>query len=240
MQLTRVLQCLGNFIVIWLWRALDEERINHKLFGFFAFSFPDQRKNPALYLKWCNVLGIEKQAEKLQKPLVCQNHFNPKDIRADSLKPGSIPRRTQQNHKTSFGIERRKKTVKVVEVKAGHFVEIRPLPMEIKGHPVEPKAFPVGLKALSVATKAFPVEIKTEPYDIITIGALKFSDQQIISISKDEPIDSEAQAPQHSDNDHRCDGDDEDVEFLKSLLKDIKRMDKLQKRIFQAEMRQLR
>ncbi|CRL07780.1 CLUMA_CG020734, isoform A [Clunio marinus] len=59
------------------------------------YSFPDSRKNPALYVKWCNILNIDAKEEKIKKPLVCRKHFHPYSIVKDTgeLKPRSLPRK---------------------------------------------------------------------------------------------------------------------------------------------------
>lgn len=63
-------------------RALASSGYCLKSFLLIAFfcSFPDQRKNPVVYFKWCDVLNIEPKQEKLTKPLVCQIHFSSKDL----------------------------------------------------------------------------------------------------------------------------------------------------------------
>lgn len=46
----------------------------------FVISFPDARRNPVVYVKWCEALSIDPKQGKLKKLLVCQKHFAPKDI----------------------------------------------------------------------------------------------------------------------------------------------------------------
>lgn len=77
-----------SFCLIELWQALEILKVT---FNYFFFcSFPEQRKNPVVYFKWCDVLNTEPKQEKLTKPLVCQNHFSRKDLDSTGLLKGTF------------------------------------------------------------------------------------------------------------------------------------------------------
>lgn len=83
---------------------------------------------------------------------------------------------------------------------------------------------------VSQVVRIFPMEIKTEPIDEVTLEEPRFEDGGLI-IPKEETFDDVTIniEQQHYD-------DQEDVEFLDSLLLDMQRMTSKQRKMFKQEM----
>lgn len=101
-----------------LWIALDNSYLIYvHIFKFGSvFSFPDPRKNPVLYSKWCNILNIEPKKEKANKPLVCSVHFGPKDFDSlGNLEARAAPKRAWKKHLKSIKEYKTKRKLKSPE-----------------------------------------------------------------------------------------------------------------------------
>lgn len=132
--------------------------------SFYCFSFPEKRKNPVNYMKWCNVLNIESKDEKTSKPLVCENHFASKDIESNTkLYPGAVPKKSQRWHTLERIVRKKPKPKREAKIHAG-----------------SERGKAECRKEIELDFEDLLRDIKAEPVDEITIEELRFEDDLMV------------------------------------------------------------